>query len=413
MSVGYNAHAVDGFFGQFGGRYVADVLWDPLQRLEQAFNAHWAASEFQNALHNLQQHFVGRPTPLYEAKNLTRELGGGRIYLKLEGLAHTGAHKINNAIGQALIAKRMGKRRVIAETGAGQHGVATATVCAALQLPCVIYMGAVDMRRQHPNVLRMRLLGAEVRAVESGAATLKDAVNAALRDWAASYEHTHYLIGSALGPHPFPQMVAAFQSVIGQECVVQAAELGFTPHYCLACVGGGSNAIGFFSPWINTSTPILIGVEAGGTGTQTGQHATRVATKTVGIAHGYKSYFIQSEDGQLAKTHSISAGLDYPGIGPQMAALAESGRVRFVSVTDRDALAALQRTARSEGVLAALESSHAIAHAIALAPRCTEEENIIVNVSGSGEKDLFIIAKHTQPAQWKAFLEQEADSIDT
>lgn len=422
----------DGFFGRFGGRFVADLLWEPLQQLEEAFVRECKKHSFQEQLARFRHQFIGRPTPLYEAQNLTAELGGARIYFKLEGLAHSGAHKINNAIGQALIAKAMGKRRIIAETGAGQHGVATATVCAALRLPCTVYMGAVDMRRQQPNVLRMRLLGAEVRAVESGSATLKDAVNAALRDWAASYEDTHYLLGSALGPHPFPTMVAAFQSVIGEECAAQASEQGFAPDYCIACVGGGSNAIGFFAPWLDSESPHLIGVEAGGRGAGIGEHATRIATAngdpfstesstaptppnsraTIGIAQGYKSYFLQRSDGQLAPTHSISAGLDYPGIGPQLADLAERGRVHFARASDDEALAALQRTAESEGVLAALESSHAIAYAIKLAPRCTAKECIIVNISGSGEKDLFIIAKATSPAEWREFLLREAASIE-
>ena len=474
MSV-HNADT-QGFFGIFGGRYVADALWQPLEDVANAFDTYWPTAEFQNDIKHLRTHFIGRPTPLYPARNLSTALGGAHIYLKLEGLAHTGAHKINNAIGQALLAKRMGKKRIIAETGAGQHGVATATACAILNIPCRIYMGAVDIRRQQPNVVRMRVLGAEVCAVEGGCGTLKDAVNAALRDWSATYQHTHYLLGSALGPHPFPKIVAAFQSIIGEESAAQCAELGISPDYCIACVGGGSNAIGFFWPWITQPTPQLIGVEAGGVGMKVGEHATRIAGEhphssavtaqptagpdattsapattsaanaqpatanntgaagitaqsttdatltqapantdfdattsgTLGIAQGYKSYFIQSADGQLAQTHSISAGLDYPGIGPQLASLAAAGRIRFVRASDAEVLAALRTTARSEGIIAALESSHALAYAIKLAPQCAPHQSIIVNLSGTGDKDLFIIARHTQPDEWTQFLQQEA-----
>ena len=400
------------YFGQFGGRYVADTLMRPLAELEEAFNHYWNDADYQDELARARHQFIGRPTPLFHAQRLSDELGGAMLYLKLEGLANSGAHKINNALGQALLAKRLGKSRIIAETGAGQHGVATAAACAQCGLECVVYMGAVDMHRQQPNVLRMRLFGADVRPVRSGAQTLKDAVNAALRDWADSFPTTHYLLGSAVGPSPFPRIVATLQAIIGEETAQQCRALNITPHYCIACAGGGSNALGFFAPWLNEQQPVLIAVEAGGLGDAIGEHAQRIALHApIGIAQGYKSYFLQDNDGQIMPTHSISAGLDYPGIGPQLAALAANKRVQFVAVRDRDALHALRRTARATGALPALESAHALAHAYDIAPHLSPQTNIIVNVSGSGDKDLFIIAKENAGAAWGDFLEQEYRSI--
>ena len=397
------------FFGQFGGRYVAEMLRAPLDELQAAFLDSLDDPAFRDTLGMTLRDFAGRPTPLLFAENATRELRGGRIHIKLEGLAHTGAHKINNAIGQALLAKRMGKTRIIAETGAGQHGVATAAVCARLGIPCRIYMGAVDMRRQKPNVFWMERYGAEVVAVTGGSATLKDAVNEALRDWAESFAATHYLLGSALGPSPYPDMVREFQSVIGQELQGQMKEKGLDCAALVACVGGGSNAIGFFSPWLETAAPELIGVEAGGQGSGVGEHAARMNGRgRPGIVQGYKSLFLTDADGQVLTTHSISAGLDYPGIGPQLAHLGSMGRVRFLTASDAEALDAVQFFARTEGMIFALESAHAAAAVMKIARDYPPEKALIVNMSGRGDKDLFILAHAMDPEPWAEFLREEA-----
>ena len=403
---------VQGTFGQFGGRYVAEVLRSPLDELELAFRDAMADPEFLLEYHQLLGDFVGRPTPLLFAENATRAIGGANIYIKLEGLAATGAHKINNALGQGLLAKRMGKTRIIAETGAGQHGVATAAVCAKLGLPCVVYMGEVDVRRQRPNVFSMELYGARVEQVKTGSRTLKDAVNEALRDWASSFTDTHYLLGSALGPSPFPDMVREFQSVIGREIGEQTAARGFTPDALVACVGGGSNAMGFFAPFLQNPGVELVGVEAGGRGHAIGDHAARMdGTAAVGIVQGYKSYFLLNEDGQVQNTHSISAGLDYPGIGPQLAHLGQTGRVRFERCLDTEALDALQFFARHEGVIFALESAHGGAQALKLAKELGPGKNLVVNMSGRGDKDIFITAKALTPGVWKKFMEDEIADI--
>ncbi len=407
MSARYND-----YFGEFGGRYVAEVLRGPLDELEREFCAALSDPVFLADLERVRDQFIGRPTPLLHAENTSNELGGAQIYIKLEGLANTGAHKINNAVGQALLAKRMGKRRVIAETGAGQHGVATAAVCATLGLECTIYMGEVDRRRQRPNVFWMELYGAQVVPVTSGAQTLKDAVNEALRDWAAGFRDTHYLIGSALGPSPFPDMVREFQAVVGRETQQQLGERGVSPDVMVACVGGGSNAIGFFEPYLETEHPRLVGVEAGGRGLETGAHAARMlGLGRTGILHGYKSKFLLNEDGQVAATHSVSAGLDYPGIGPQLAHLGESGRVEFHRASDAQALEALRVIARNEGVIFALESAHGAAVALELAPQLPPESAIVVNMSGRGDKDLFITARELAPDAWKTFLHEEEASL--
>lgn len=398
------------FFGRFGGRYVAEVLRRPLDELEQAFISYINDPDFIAELVHLQKTFVGRPTPLMFAENATKALGGSKIYIKLEGLANTGAHKINNALGQALLAKKMGKKRIIAETGAGQHGVATASVCARLGLDCTVYMGEVDMARQRPNVYLMEMFGAKVVPVSSGSRTLKDAVNEALRDWASSWDNTHYLIGSALGPSPFPDMVREFQSVIGKELVEQIKEIVSEDVEALvACVGGGSNSIGFFAPFIEQDRPALVGVEAGGRGLGIGEHAARMTGEGVeGIVQGYKSLFLLDSDGQVMPTHSISAGLDYPGIGPQLAHLGETGRVIFTRATDEEALEALKFFARHEGIIFALESAHAGAAAIRLAKEGSPDRAIIVNMSGRGDKDIFITAKALDGKRWREFLLSEA-----
>lgn len=407
--------SVHGYFDRFGGRYVAEVLRRPLEELELAFAEAREDPAFRAELDVLRRDFVGRPTPLLFAANATREAGGADIYIKMEGLAHTGAHKINNALGQALLAKRMGKRRIIAETGAGQHGLATASACARLGLECVVYMGAVDVRRQQPNVAAMELYGARVVPVESGSRTLKDAINEAMRDWAASFADTHYLIGSALGPAPFPDLVREFQSVIGAETRDEAARRGLDIAALVACVGGGSNAIGFFSPFIDLPSPRLVGAEAGGIGTGRGENAVRMSGPAAsdGIIHGYKSRFLVDEDGQVAETRSISAGLDYPGIGPQLASLGESGRIEFTSVTDAEALDAVRFFARYEGVLFALESAHAGAAAIRVARGAPRGKAVIVNMSGRGDKDIFITSPVFRPEEWKAFLRDELERLES
>jgi tryptophan synthase beta chain len=379
-------------FGPYGGQFVPETLMPALIELEAAFVEARADPAFQAEFDRLMADYVGRPTPLTYAMRLSEQLGGAQIYLKREDLAHTGAHKINNALGQALLAKRMNKRRIIAETGAGQHGVASATVAALLGLECVVYMGEVDMARQEPNVFRMKLLGAEVRPVKSGTRTLKDAINEAIRDWVTNVKDTHYLLGSALGPHPYPTMVREFQSVIGREARQQMlSQVGRLPDMCIACVGGGSNSIGLFSAFIEDADVMLIGVEAGGAGIETGQHAARFGDPgkgRVGVIHGTRTYVLQTADGQIAETHSISAGLDYAAVGPEHALLRDSERAFYTSATDGEALEAFSRLCRTEGIIPALESSHAVAEAIKRATKMRSDQIILINLSGRGDKDL-------------------------
>jgi tryptophan synthase beta chain len=383
-----------GRFGVYGGRYVPETLMAALVELEQEYEKARADAAFQAELTDLLVNFAGRPTPLYFCRRLTEQLGGAKIYLKREDLLHTGAHKINNALGQALLAKRMGKQRIIAETGAGQHGVATATVCALLGLECVVYMGEVDMARQELNVLRMRLLGAEVRGVSSGSKTLKDAISEAMRDWVTNVRDTYYLLGSALGAHPYPTMVRDFQRIISVEMKQQILEKeGRLPHTVVACVGGGSNAIGAFYEFIPDREVRLIGVEAGGRGKQLGEHAARFEGGVPGILQGTYSYVLQDEDGQIALTHSVSAGLDYASVGPEHAALHDSKRAEYVSIDDAAALDAVVRLSRTEGILPALESAHAVAHALRLAPTMDPHDILVVNLSGRGDKDMGILAE--------------------
>jgi tryptophan synthase beta chain len=378
-----------GYFGTFGGRFVPETLIAPLDELTAAFEQARVDPAFQSELRNLLSRYSGRPTPVYFAERLSRELGGARIYLKREDLSHTGSHKINNALGQALLARKMGKKRVIAETGAGQHGVATATVCARLGLECVVYMGAEDIKRQALNVYRMKLLGAEVRSVESGSKTLKDAINEALRDWVTTVRDTYYLLGSALGPHPYPTMVREFQRVIGDEARKQMLEAErMLPDAVIACVGGGSNAIGIFTAFVEDTKVKLIGVEAGGTSGALGEHAARFAGGKPGVLQGTYSYVLQNDEGQIASTHSISAGLDYAAIGPEHAFLRDTGRAEYTSVTDDEALAAFHRLSRTEGIIPALESAHGVAYAIKLAPQMPRNTTILVNLSGRGDKDV-------------------------
>ncbi len=403
-----------GFFDRFGGKYVAEVLRRPLDELEQAFRRYMKDPGFLAELHEIQRDYIGRATPLLFAPRATELLGGAKIYIKLEGLANTGAHKINNAIGQALLARYMGKKRIIAETGAGQHGVATAAACAKLGLDCTVYMGEVDVRRQQPNVAAMELYGAKVCPVTSGARTLKDAVNEAMRDWAAHPDSTHYVLGSALGPAPFPDIVRTFQSVIGEEVRRECERRNIDIGAMVACVGGGSNSIGFFSPFIDRDSPRLIGAEAGGIGPNIGENASRMTgnASREGIVQGYKSRFLIDADGQSLPTRSISAGLDYMGIGPQLAALGTSGRVEFMSIRDRDALDAVSFFAKNEGVLFALESAHAGAAAMKIAKEIPKDKAIIVNMSGRGDKDVFITSPEFRPAEWKRFLESELERLN-
>lgn len=383
----------DGHFGIYGGRYVAETLMPLLLEVEKAYEDAKRDPSFQKELEYYFTHYTGRPSPLYFAERITQACGGAKVYFKRDELNHTGAHKINNCIGQALLAKRLGKKRIIAETGAGQHGVATATVCALFGLECHIYMGARDMERQMPNVFRMKLLGANVIGVENGSRTLKDAMNEALRDWVARVDDTLYLIGTAAGPHPYPAMVRDFQSVIGREVREQilAAE-GRLPDSLVACIGGGSNAIGLFHPFLSDSDVKLIGVEAAGHGVQTSQHAASIAKGSPGVLHGSRTYLLQDDDGQILEAHSISAGLDYPGIGPEHAWLHDSGRVEYVSATDQEALDAFQKCARLEGILPALEPSHALAHVLKLAPTLPRDHLLVMNLCGRGDKDIFTIA---------------------
>ncbi len=397
-------------FGQFGGRYVPEMLIPALEELEKAYEIAKKDKTFQEEFLLLLKTFSGRPTPLTYAANLTKQLGGAKIYFKNEGLNLTGAHKITHCIGQALLAKRMGKKRLIAETGAGQHGVATATIAAKLGFACTVYMGEVDMARQRPNVFLMERLGATVVPVSFGSKTLKDAVNAAIKDWIERVDDTHYLLGSALGPHPYPTMVRDFQSIVGKEVKQQLKEAeGKLPDVVMACVGGGSNAIGIFSDFINDKSVQLVGIEAGGRGKKIGDHASRFEGGSVGVVEGYKSIFLQDSDGQLQKTHSISAGLDYPGIGPELAYLQSIGRIEFVSAKDTDVIKAFDMVSKLEGIMPALESSHALVEAIRRAPTMKKNEVIVVNISGRGDKDLFILADAFKDKKFYAFLKEELE----
>lgn len=383
-----------GHFGPYGGRFVSETLMGALDELQEVYEHYLGDPDFRAELdHDLKQ-FVGRPNPLYHAERLSRELGGAQIYLKREDLNHTGAHKVNNTIGQALLARRLGKKRIIAETGAGQHGVATATVAARLGLECVVYMGEEDTRRQTPNVYRMRLLGAEVVAVKSGTRTLKDALNEAMRDWVTNVDDTFYIIGTVAGPHPYPAMVRDFQAVIGREARAQHLEMtGRLPDTLVACVGGGSNAIGLFHPFLGDDSVEMIGVEAGGDGVETGLHSAPLCAGHPGVLHGNRTYLMEDENGQIIGTHSVSAGLDYPGVGPEHAWLKDIGRVQYVSVTDDQALTGFHRLTRTEGIIPALETSHAIAHVLDLAPQMRTDQSIIINLSGRGDKDLDTVAE--------------------
>jgi tryptophan synthase beta chain len=384
-----------GHFGIFGGRFVAETLMPLILEVEKAYEAARADPEFGAELDNYAKHYVGRPSPLYFAERLTKELGGAKIYFKRDELNHTGSHKINNCLGQILLAKRMGKTRIIAETGAGQHGVAVATVCARFKLPCVVYMGATDIERQQPNVFRMKLLGAEVKPVTSGTGTLKDAMNDALRDWVANVENTFYIIGTVAGPHPYPAMVRDFQSVIGHEVRWQMEEAeGRLPDSLIACIGGGSNAMGLFHDFLDDSSVRIIGVEAAGHGIETGEHAASLNGGRPGVLHGNRTYLLQTDDGQIIDAYSISAGLDYPGIGPEHAWLRDSGRVEYVSVTDQEALEAFKLCTRTEGIIPALEPSHALAHVAKLAPDLPADHLMVMNLCGRGDKDVFAVARH-------------------
>ena len=383
-----------GHFGIFGGRYVAETLMPLILDLEKAYTAAKADPAFQNELDYLLEHYAGRPSPLYFAKRLTEKLGGAKIYFKRDELNHTGSHKINNVLGQVLMAKRMGKTRVIAETGAGQHGVATATACALFDIPCVVFMGAVDVDRQAPNVVRMNMLGAEVRAVKAGSATLKDAMNEALRDWVATCENTFYCIGTVAGPHPYPAMVRDFQCVIGNETRVQMMKAeGRLPDTLVACIGGGSNAMGLFHPFLDDKSVRLVGVEAGGKGVETGEHAASLTGGRPGVLHGNRTYLLQDKEGQITEAHSISAGLDYPGIGPEHSWLKDMGRIEYVSATDNEALAAFQMLCKLEGIIPALEPAHALAHVIKLAPTLPKDNLLVMNLCGRGDKDVFAVAE--------------------
>jgi tryptophan synthase beta chain len=389
-----NTSARPGRFGAYGGRYVPETLMAALEELDSAYEQAKADPNFQSELDYLLRQYAGRPTPLFFANRLTKQLGGAKIYLKREDLLHTGAHKINNCLGQALLTRRMGKRRVIAETGAGQHGVATATVCALMDFECVVYMGTEDMRRQELNVFRMRLLGAEVRGVDSGSRTLKDAINEAMRDWVTNVRTTHYLLGSVLGAHPYPAMVRDFHRCIGREAREQVLEAERRlPNAVIACVGGGSNAIGAFYEFIGDKEVDLIGVEAGGTGSQLGMHAARFRGGSPGVLQGTYSYVLQDDAGQIAATHSVSAGLDYPSIGPEHADLHDTRRAKYVAASDAEALQACTTLARAEGIIPALESAHAVAECIKRAPKMKKDEIIIVNISGRGDKDMGILVK--------------------
>ena len=390
----YNLPDERGHFGPYGGLFVAETLILPVQELNEAYQHYMQDPEFLAELDADLKHYVGRPSPLYHAERWSAELGGARIYLKREDLNHTGAHKVNNTIGQALLAKRMGKKRIIAETGAGQHGVATATVAARLGLECVVYMGAVDVKRQALNVYRMQLLGAKVVSVKSGSKTLKDALNEALRDWVTNVDDTFYIIGTVAGPHPYPAMVRDFQTVIGREAKQQLQEMtGQLPNALVACVGGGSNAIGLFYPFIDDASVKLVGVEAAGDGIETGRHSAPLCAGRPGVLHGNRTYLMEDDDGEIIETHSISAGLDYPGVGPEHAWLKDTGRAEYVSITDTEALEGFHSLTRLEGIIPALESSHALAYTMKMAPNMKNGEIIIVNLSGRGDKDIHTMAE--------------------
>lgn len=392
-----------GHFGQYGGVFVAETLIHALDELREAYARYQQDPAFLEEFHYELKHYVGRPSPIYHAKRWSQELGGAQVYLKREDLNHTGAHKVNNVIGQALLARRMGKRRVIAETGAGQHGVATATIAARFGMECVVYMGAEDVKRQAANVYRMQLLGATVVPVESGSKTLKDALNEAMRDWVTNVESTFYIIGTVAGPHPYPMLVRDFQSVIGEECKVQMPELaGRQPDYVLACVGGGSNAMGIFYPYIDVPDVKLVGVEAAGDGIETGRHAASIIGGTPGVLHGNRTYLLQDANGQITETHSISAGLDYPGVGPEHAWLHDIKRAEYVGITDTEALAAFHNCCRIEGIIPALESSHALAYACKLAPTLPKDQIVLVNLSGRGDKDMHTVMALARPEPTRA-----------
>ena len=385
-----------GHFGPYGGTFVAETLIHALRELADAYAQYRDDPEFVAEFRHELKHFVGRPSPIYHAARLSRELGGAQIHLKREDLNHTGAHKVNNTIGQALLARRMGKKRVIAETGAGQHGVATATICARYGMECVVYMGSEDVKRQSPNVYRMHLLGAKVVPVDSGSKTLKDALNEAMRDWVTNVESTFYIIGTVAGPHPYPMMVRDFQRVIGDECLVQMPEqVGRQPDAVIACVGGGSNAMGMFYPYIPHEQTRLIGVEAAGMGLDSGQHSASLSRGSPGVLHGNRTYLLQDVNGQITETHSISAGLDYPGVGPEHAYLKDIGRAEYVGITDDEALSAFHRLCRTEGIIPALESSHAVAYAMKLAATMKSDQHLLVNLSGRGDKDIGTVADLT------------------
>jgi tryptophan synthase beta chain len=392
----YDQPDARGHFGPYGGTFVAETLIHALHELEAAYDKYRNDPEFVAEFNHELKHFVGRPSPIYHAARLSRELGGAQIHFKREDLNHTGAHKVNNTIGQALLARRMGKPRVIAETGAGQHGVATATICARYGMECVVYMGSEDIKRQSPNVYRMHLLGAKVVPVDSGSRTLKDALNEALRDWVTNVENTFYIIGTVAGPHPYPMMVRDFQRVIGDECLTQMQQqVGRQPDAVLACVGGGSNAMGIFYPYISNQNVRLIGVEAAGQGLASGKHAMSLSAGSPGVLHGNRTYLLQDDNGQITETHSISAGLDYPGVGPEHAYLKDIGRAEYVGITDAEALEAFHRLCRTEGIIPALESSHAVAQAIKMAPAMKPDQHLLVNLSGRGDKDIGTVADLT------------------
>jgi tryptophan synthase beta chain len=391
--VKYQQPDATGHFGPYGGVFVAETLIHALDELKAAYAQAQADPAFAAEFHSELAHFVGRPSPVYHAARTSRELGGAQIYLKREDLNHTGAHKVNNTIGQALLARRMGKKRIIAETGAGQHGVATATICARYGMECIVYMGSEDVKRQSPNVYRMHLLGATVVPVESGSKTLKDALNEAMRDWVTHIESTFYIIGTVAGPHPYPAMVRDFQRVIGDECLVQMPEMiGRQPDVVVAAVGGGSNAMGIFYPYIEHDGTRLIGVEAAGQGLDSGKHAASISAGSPGVLHGNRTYLLQDDNGQIIETHSISAGLDYPGVGPEHAWLHDIGRAEYVGITDAEALKAFHHLCRTEGIIPALESSHAMAHAMKIAPTMRPDQHILVNLSGRGDKDIGTVA---------------------
>ena len=394
MQTPYSQPDASGHFGQYGGSFVSETLTHAINELKDAYARYQHDPAFLAEFQWELKHFVGRPSPVYHAARTSRDIGGAQIYLKREDLNHTGAHKINNVIGQAMLARRMGKPRIIAETGAGQHGVATATICARYGLECVVYMGSEDVKRQNPNVYRMNLLGATVVPVESGSRTLKDALNEAMRDWVANVDRTFYIIGTVAGPHPYPMMVRDFQRVIGEECLTQMPEQtgGRQPDAVVACVGGGSNAMGIFHPYIPYESTRLIGVEAAGSGIDSGKHSASLQRGSPGVLHGNRTYILQSEDGQITETHSVSAGLDYPGVGPEHAWLKDIGRAEYVGVTDDEAVAAFHHLCRTEGIIPALESAHAIAYAMTLAKQMRSDQSILVNLSGRGDKDIGTVA---------------------